>query len=63
MTRGDRTLDGDQTGVVACEAGRKTLERDWRKSSCEKDVCGASRPYDKTAEYTTKPGSMRHEDE
>jgi hypothetical protein len=49
--------------LIVCETERKTFERDRRKSSCEKDVGGASRTYDKTAEYVIKPGSMTNENE
>ena len=35
--------------LAECETRRKTFERDWRKSSYEKGLCGALRTYDNTA--------------
>ena len=57
--RRSRTGSGSPDGVVECEAGRKTLERN---CSCE-EVHGCmhrhERTYGKTAEYAIKPGRMR----
>ena len=56
--RRSSTGSGSPDGVVECEAGRKTLERNCSYEEVHGCMHRHERTYSKTAEYAIKPGRI-----